>query len=67
MSQLISNTYDLAFDDLVEVRIQAINSIGSSLASAVNTDGAKIRVIPGKAYAPTEGLETSQSQIQVDW
>ena len=58
---MISGTYDLVFDDLVEVRVQAINVIGSSLASAVNTDGARIRVIPGKAYTPTEGLETSQS------
>ena len=33
----------------------------------MNTSGARIRVIPGKAFAPTEGAGTSQTQIQVEW
>ena len=67
MSQLISSTYDLVFDDLVEVRVSAVNGIGQSSVSDVNADGARVKVVPGKAFTPSEGAATSQSQIQVEW
>ena len=46
MDVLTAAPFNLAFDDLVEVRITAFNSYGSSDTSEVNTDGARIRRVP---------------------
>ena len=61
MSTLITAPFGLVFDELVEVRVSAVNSINQGIPSAVNESGAQIRVIPGKAFTPTEGTATSQT------
>ena len=49
------------------MRVSATNTIGFGLASAVNTDGARIRSIPVQMAAPTAGASTTDVQIEVDW
>ena len=49
------------------MRLSSINGQGQSLPSDANTDGARVRAVPGKAHAPTEGDLTSHNQIEVQW
>ena len=67
MSALIASPFDLAFDELVEARVSAVNGINQNVPREAADAAARIRVIPGKAFAPTEGAATSQTQIQIDW
>ena len=67
MLSLSSGDFDLAANTLIEVRVSSINSQGQSLPSEINTEGARVRAIPGKAYSPTEGDLTSHNQIEVVW
>jgi len=46
MDVLVTGDYNLAFDQLVEVRVSAYNSYGFGATSTVNTVGAKIRQKP---------------------
>jgi len=45
MATLISD-FGLVFDQLVKVRISARNDIGQGPWSMINSQGAKIRVVP---------------------
>jgi hypothetical protein len=56
----------LDFNDPIQIRITAINLIGQSLWSDINTDET-IRQIPGKMHNPSRGALTSESQIHVKW
>lgn len=42
----LTSTFSLTYDTLVNVRVSATNSIGTSTLSSVNTSGAKIRTVP---------------------
>lgn len=46
MSTLTAGPYSYAFDELVEVRASATNSIGTGTVSTTNTAGAQIRQVP---------------------
>jgi hypothetical protein len=63
MATLIGPSFSLGFDTIVIVRVYAINSIGSSIVSDLNSAGAKIRVVPKVVQNPTEGDATSETQI----
>jgi len=53
----------LVLYDLIEVRVTATNSLDTSVASPVNTVGATVRTKPALMADPTEGTNTSESQI----
>lgn len=42
-----SDTFGLTFDQLIQVRVSATNSIGISEYSVVNTTGGRVRQKPG--------------------
>lgn len=46
MSALTQSPFNLSFDQLVVVRVTAVNSYGPSTPSLVNTQGARIRQVP---------------------
>ena len=66
MSTLTSAPYNYAFDDLVYVRISAINTYGSSTISMTNSDGARIRQKPSLMGTPTM-LSRTKTSITVQW
>ena len=61
MLTLSEGIFDIAFDDLIEARVSSMNSEGQSLPSEVNTEGARIRVLPAKANTPEKGALTSHN------
>jgi len=63
----ITATYGYALEDLVEARVAAWNWVGMSMYSEANEDGALARTVPQAPDPPTEGEETSETQLQVDW
>ena len=67
MLSFAEQPFELAFNQLIEARVSSTNGEGPSLPSPVNTDGARVRARPGKAYAPYEGDLTSHNQIEVVW
>jgi hypothetical protein len=46
MDVLVASPYELAFNQLVEVQVTAVNLFGSSPPSVINTVGARIRRKP---------------------
>lgn len=66
MSELTAAPYTLTFDSLVQVRIAATNSFGTSTWSTTNTAGARIRRIPDTMVAPTI-VSYSDTAITVSW
>lgn len=66
MDTLTASPFSLAFDDLVAVRVRAINSIGNGDWSTTTTTGAKIRSIPDTMSAPTIS-SFADSSITVAW
>jgi len=67
MNTLTGAPFSLTLDTLVEVRIAAVNSIGTGSYSTINTSGALIRTVPAAMAAPTAGSSTTDTQIQIDW
>jgi Fibronectin type III domain len=65
MSTLTSGSFSLSFDTLVEVRVTAINSIGSSATSTVNTSGAYTRRAPTMS-APVK-ISGTDTTLVVGW
>ena len=47
MLSLSAAPFEIGFNELIEVRVSSINSQGQSLPSDINTDGARIRALPG--------------------
>jgi len=66
MSTLTSAPYNYLFDDLVKVRVTAINSYGSSPVSSPNSTGARIRRVPDKMGALTVVSKT-ENQVTLSW
>ena len=59
MSIFQASPYNLAFDDLIQVRATAYNSYGYALApSDINTAGARVRQVPDRMIAPVEVYST---------
>lgn len=67
MASLVASPHLLAFDALVAVRLTAANALGAGPTGPANTDGARIRQVPAQMTAPTEGAETTDSQVVVEW
>lgn len=67
MASLVASPHLLAFDALVVVRLTAANALGDGPTGPANTAGARIRQVPAQMAAPTEGSETTDSQVVVEW
>ena len=67
MLDLYNPNFYLLFEDLVPVRVFAINAIGTSTASTQNNIGATVKNIPAKMIIPFKGPLTSDDKIQVQW
>lgn len=82
MIQTIGNEFRLPFDSLVQIRISAINyackrnikagcwraDTNQPIWSIVNTEGARVRQLPGKVPKPTvEKQGRQQKFINVEW
>jgi len=71
----ITGTYGYVLEDLVEARVAAWNWVGMSQYSeaneAVDADSGELnalaRTVPQAPDMPTEGEDTSETQLQVDW
>lgn len=67
MSEVVSST-GLSQGSLIGVRVKAINTLGYSLQSDLNTSGATVKVQPqAPTVAPTRNSLTSNSQLVVDF
>lgn len=54
--------------DLIEVRIRAVNLIGDSLDSSVNSAGALVEKVPSAPpVAPLRNLATDMTSVTVDF
>lgn len=67
MASLVASPHLLAFDALVVVRLTAANALGSGPTGPENTAGARIRQVPAQMAAPSEGADTTDSQVVVEW
>ena len=54
-------------DDLIQVRVSAVNAQGTATDSAILTTGAKLRTVPYTMTDPFKGGQTTDLQIQVEW
>ena len=66
MSVFTASPYNLAFDDLIKVRVSATNSFGEQSQSPENSSGAKVRKVPD-AMAAVTMLARTLSNITVGW
>jgi hypothetical protein len=66
MADLTSGSFNLPFDTLVEVRVSATNSEGTSTVSSVNTSGARTRRAPAAMAVPVK-VSGDQTQISLSW
>lgn len=64
---VLTSTFTLTLDSLVQVRASALNTFGQSTPSYVNSLGARVRTVPIQMTLPQRGSDTSESQIQVTW
>ena len=62
-----SDTLNLSFDSLIQVRVSATNSIGNSIYSVVNTIGARVRSVPNQMESPTLGTDITETQLDIRW
>lgn len=67
MNLLTAAPTSLVLDELVTVRVSAINSKGTGATSDENTVGALTQTVPTLVTDLAAGTDTSESQIQVDW
>lgn len=65
MSVLRAAPYSLPYDTLIKIRGRAHNQNGIGAYSVVNSTGARIQTIPIKPDSPSEGANTSDSQIEI--
>jgi len=62
MTELLSTSFNLTKDDLIQARVSAQNSKGWSMVSPINSAGATIETVPDKvSLAPTRGSGTSST------
>jgi len=67
MASLVASPHLLPFDALVVVRLTAANAQGAGPGGPENTSGARIRQLPAQMSAPSEGADTTDSQVVVEW
>jgi hypothetical protein len=67
MASLVASPHLLAFDTLVVVRVTAANGQGNGPTGPENTDGANTRQAPAQMDPPTEGADTTDSQVVIEW
>jgi hypothetical protein len=67
MHDLRAEPFNLVYGDLVQAKVLARNERGWSAASAANTDGARVEVEPFAVAAPTRGILTGPTQLDVLW
>lgn len=63
---LTSAPYNLPFDSIVVVRLQARNFFGFGLKSTPNTEGVRIRRIPSK-MGPIQVVLKTDTEITLSW
>lgn len=66
MADLMTGSYNLAFDALVKARVRAHNSRGWGAYSNANTAGAKVRTVPSQMATPTIS-SYSDTSISITW
>jgi hypothetical protein len=68
MSVFTSAPFSLSVGDLIEVQVEAYNSVGYSIPSTANTVGVTAKTAPQVAVSNLErGSSTSKTQIQLTW
>jgi hypothetical protein len=68
MSSLIVDPYALVQGNTVLARLVAVNSIGASIPSSVNSVGALVELVPQKPpVAPTKNAATTQNSLVIDY
>ena len=65
--QIMTGTFGLSLNTLIQVTVSAINNKGSGPASATLTTGALVRTVPTLMSNPVRGSSTNEQQIQVTW
>ena len=67
MSELTEPALSLAYNSFISVKVQAFNLRGWSSLSDVNTNGARVEIVPVKIDLPMNGVLTTETQIDVKW
>lgn len=68
MNSLIVTPYSLAQGTVIKTRLVAVNSIGASIPSSVNSVGALVELVPQKPpVAPTKNAATTQNSLVIDY
>lgn len=66
MSVFTSSPYSLDEGEYIYFTVEAINAVGDSLASAINTDSAVVMTVPEKPALPTR-VSSTTSTITIDF
>jgi hypothetical protein len=67
MHDLRATPFNLVYGDLIQAKVLARNERGWSTASAANADGAHVEVEPSAVVAPSRGILTGPTQLDVYW
>ena len=67
MSELTEPALSLAYNSFISVKVQAFNLRGWGSLSDVNTNGARVEIVPVKNDLPMNGVLTTETQIDVNW
>lgn len=67
MTSLWAAPFSLAQGAIVQAQVLAHNDRGWSGASAANTAGAAVEVVPHQMAAVTRGSSTSDTAVVIDW
>jgi hypothetical protein len=67
MHSLRAEPFNLEYQALITAKVMAGNERGWSAASPANTDGAHVEVEPSALIAPTRGILTGPTQLDVKW
>lgn len=62
-----SGAFGLIQGDLIQVRIKAVNILGTGSPSVVNIIGARVRTVPKQMTAPQLGSDITETQLQLFW
>ena len=67
MSELTEPAFSLSYNSFISVKVQAYNLRGWSTLSVVNSNGARVEVVPVKIDLPMNGALTTETQVDVYW
>ena len=67
IATFLGSPFNLAYNDLVQVRVQATNTNDWSDLSETNIDGARIQTRPEQMDAVVRGDDTHTTNIEVHW